>query len=229
MAWHQAETDVAEPVIAWLKNMKWEVYQEVEALAGICDIIAVQGPVVWAIEVKRQMSFDLIGQGERWLPYAHRVSVAVPAPAKWTPGRVASGKVLATLGIGLIHVRGPNLSEDRRVSIVGKAPLHRHALAATITAKLEEEHKTFAAAGSPTGNRWTPFARTCKAIREIVTEQPGISLKALVDAADHHYHTASSAKSCLSRYIQSGIVDGVEARREGRHLRMYPVAEKGGG
>ena len=62
------ETVLAEKVIAWLEDYGWDVYQEVQIFpAGeVCDIVAVQNRIVWAIETKTTFCLAVIAQAEKW-------------------------------------------------------------------------------------------------------------------------------------------------------------------
>lgn len=228
--WPTAESDLAAPVIAYLEDLKWEVYQEVQcgSFGSIADLVAVQGRVVWVIELKRVLNFEVIAQAAYWTRYAHYASVAVPAPRRQSSnGRYLAYEVLEWKGVGYIPVLGPSYRAEPSVQGgVVRGRLHRKADATRVRDVLSEEHKTYAAAGNANGSRWTPFQRTCREVLNEVTRKPGIHLKELIDAINHHYASDASARSSLSTWIQGGKVKGVEARREGRYLKIFPV-EKG--
>jgi hypothetical protein len=40
------EVAVARPVVEYLREQDWEVYQEVECISGVADIVAVRGKLV---------------------------------------------------------------------------------------------------------------------------------------------------------------------------------------
>lgn len=218
--WPRTETELAEPVIAWLEDLGWEVFQEVEAHAGgpRADIVARRGPVVWAIEVKRSLSLKLLGQGHVWKQWAHRVSVAYPSGRRSTS---APALRLARLdGLGLIEVQRPtgwgNVVErargDFRRRIV-RPP------------RLTEPHKTFAKAGNADGRRWSPFRATCEAVLAAVTETPGLTISEVVEKVEHHYASPKSARGSLLTWARAGKLEGVVARggskAEGT-WRLYP-------
>jgi len=73
------EQDLAARVVAGLEAQGATVYQEVTLHGQICDIVAVQGPIVHAVECKTSATLYLLGQAHRWLPYAHYVSIVAPA------------------------------------------------------------------------------------------------------------------------------------------------------
>ncbi|HBD94493.1 MAG TPA: hypothetical protein DC057_10030, partial [Spirochaetia bacterium] len=72
------ETEIAEIVIDWLEKQHWDVYQEVPVNSGFADIFAVRNGLVWVIETKTSLSFDVMEQAFR--REVHYRSVAVPKP-----------------------------------------------------------------------------------------------------------------------------------------------------
>ncbi len=88
--WPATEVELARPVVAWLGDLGWEVFQEVSAGGSVADIVARRGPVLWVVEVKRSLGLSLLGQAHAWKRRAHRVSVAVPA-GRDTTARRSSG------------------------------------------------------------------------------------------------------------------------------------------
>lgn len=232
--WPQTETDLAEPVIAYLEDMKWEVYQEVEPkrYGDVADIVAVQNGRVWVIELKKTLSLEVIAQADEWRPVAHYVSIATPVSyrRRITKGARLAEHILCWKGIGWFKVAEPikgwyesEFARQKRVP-----SLNRKALAYKILDSLCEEQKTFAKAGNAEGKRWTPFQNTCKQVLATVAHSPGICMKDLVDAISHHYASDAGARANLSQWIQAGVVKGVEARKEGRYLRIYPEGEENG-
>jgi hypothetical protein len=238
-SWPKSETDLAKPVVAYLENLKWDVYQEVQMNwgGGIADIVATQGKIVWIIEVKKTLSLDLIAQAASWRYHAHFISVAIPVSMRrHGKGRRMAEKFLDWQGIGLIEVTAPYMpgsSYSQEATVTNSAygqpqmgRLHRKAKAEKILKVLTPEHKTFAAAGNSAGKRWTPFQRTCSLVKKYVDENPGISMKKLVDSVDHHYASNAGARSSLARWIEADYIKGIEMRREGRLLQLYPVKEE---
>lgn len=215
-----SEEDLAAAVVRWFTNQHWEVYQEVQLLSGapVADLVAVQGPLLWIVECKQTLTFNLFEQVEGWRGYAHFRSMAVPPVSHRSRGRSFAMSVADDYGIGLLEVdklSGVNVRVDAR--------LDRHAREVDRVRKvLAPEHKTFAVAGNAHGSRWTPFQQTCRDLARFVDENPGTSLKGAVDGIEHHYANDRSARSCLRQWLDAGIVVGVELRKKGKHLRLYP-------
>jgi hypothetical protein len=233
--WPSSETELGPPLVAWLEAQGWDVYQEVQAKSydSICDMVAVQGKLLWTIEMKRTLSLEVINQAWWWRGRSNFSSVAVPCTkrrARHQHVRLVD-ELLDWKGIGLLSVQEPEVYGGRDDGPGGrvhedKAPsLNRTAKTDTILAALCPEQKTFAPAGS-CGMRWTPFQATCKGLYAVTCREPGISLKEAIGLVKHHYATSSSAVSSLTHWLEHGKVSGVELRREGRFLKLYPKEEK---
>lgn len=209
-----SERDLAKQVIAWLADQQWEVFQEVQVLRGsnVADIVARRDGILWVIECKLSFGFAVIDQAFEWRDFAHYTSVATPSAR----GRSAF-VLLRHLGIGQLSVGLAEVHEEI-------APrLNRNSLTKHLADALREEHKTWAEAGNATGDHYSPFKSTCRDVLRAVEKQPGITMKELIDKTPTHYHSTATARSALAKWIQLGKVAGVESRREGRHLKLYPA------
>lgn len=224
-SWPASETELAPPIIAYLEHLHWDIYQEVQPkhCATIADIVAVQNKVVWVIELKRTFSLDVIHQARQWRRLAHYTSIVVPHVPKRTDGRIMGEQILKDWGIGIMEVRPPSFSMDQVERVERKHPpaLHRSAMASQIRDSLSPEHKTFAAAGTASSSRWTPFRRTCQDVLNVVTEQPGILLKDLVEQIKHHYTNDQSARGALAEWIRKGVVPGVRLEEREKRLHVF--------
>jgi hypothetical protein len=217
--WPSTEEDLARPLIPYLRNLHWEVYQEVQisTYGHVADLVATQQHLVWILEVKRSLTFALIEQAERWTHYAHYVSVACPAVTHRTPGRQLARRTLRSLGLGLFSLTQWSLEET-------EAPrLHRGAHTQTIRKVLTEAHKTFAAAGNADGLRLTPFTATCRSIADAVARQPGLTIKELLTQVETHYQSTATARSCIAHWASIGKIRGVRVERDAKQFRLYPA------
>jgi hypothetical protein len=217
------ETEVAAPVVAWLEGLGWDVYQEVSGY----DIVARVGPIVWIVEVKTSLSTKLCAQAFNRCRHAHYVSVAIPVTNGIDDGHRWATDRLEDRGIGVLHVDLVSMAVDlvsMAVKQASRPSLHRRVDVSRLLSSLRPEHKTYLAAGSPCGGGWTPWKAMCLKILQRVAGAPGITLKELL-ATDGRYHYTSeqSARSALSHWIRVGRIPGVECRRDGRSLRLYPV------
>lgn len=213
-----AETDTARPVVEWLRDLRYEVYQEVSASQGVADIVARQGRLIWVVEAKQKLGLSVIDQARRWLGHAHRVSVAVPKiPAR--TGAIARD-ILDRYGIGLFNASG---GHGGRCHHMG-TPLHRAVVPGvrdywdTILADYPPD---YCEAGSAGGGYWSPFKGTVTAAVRYVSNHPGCTMRELVAGIEHHYNSDKSARSHLPRYIDAGIIDKLRVDRETRPARIW--------
>jgi len=215
------ETDVARPVVKWLREKGREVYQEVVLgqLASVADIVVEEPDSIWIIEAKTSLSWDLLAQANSRKNWAERISVAVPSRKwKWKTRQYIE-YLLRREGIGLIEVgKNGRVHEVLRPEQSGKKALY----SAKLRKSLHPAQKDFIEAGTAGGGHWTPFKETCKQALEAVTKNPGLPVKELVDSIQHHYRTDNSARSNLIKWGRKGVIPGVKVRQKGRKVLFYP-------
>jgi len=97
------ETELFEPVAAYLQGQGYSVHAEVKD----CDVVARKGDDLVVVELKRSFSVALLVQAARRKEVADSVYVAVPVAAdRQTPARLRDMKLLLRrLEVGLILVR----------------------------------------------------------------------------------------------------------------------------
>ena len=221
----ESEVALAKPLIAWLEDQEWEIYQEVQPqnYGYTADIVAVQNNIVWIIEVKKTFGLTVMEQAHRWKGFGNYISVAVPTSRNMS----AVGRYFLELeGIGILTIIKPN---DYNAPHDCVFELHHPRLNRRINGAmlktLTPEHKVYAEAGNANGKRLTPFKQTCRKVLCAVKHRPGINMKELINGIDTHYSSTGCARSCLSQWIQAGKVEGIRAEKDGRSLRLYPVEE----
>lgn len=206
------ETEIAGPVVKYLQDLKWDVYQEVQVPGrGRADIVAVQGPVIWAIECKVKRSLEVLNQAWAWSRLANRVSIA-------TSSRVGDDfyrMVVRDYGIGVLCVSCGGL-----VSTCMEPRLRRR-IGNNLINSLHEGQKTYAMAGNNEGAFWSPYKQTCQNIRDYVCSHPGASLKEVVENIKTHYHTWGNAYQSLRHWLSCGLVKGVKMEKNGKRLNLY--------
>jgi hypothetical protein len=207
-----SEEHLARIVIEWLRSFQWEIYQEVPVGHGVADIVAMNGPLQWVIETKTGMSMQLLKQLDDRMGTANLVSGAIPR----TYRAEAPTGLLQKMGVGLLLVRGERVEERLRPQFLRRAP--------KIT--LNEEQKTFAAAGSPGGGHWTPFKETARNVLQCVSYRPGCTMKELIARIKHHYSSPSAADANILRWIDAGVIKGVRVDRSTRPLKLYPNGDR---
>lgn len=215
----KSETEVAEIIIPYLKEMKWEIYQEVQPrhYSDIADIVAIQGNLVWVLECKRSFSLNVISQAYNWKYYAHYVSIVIPYLYR-DKNHSLKKKILDYFGIGCYQVSKGYYEPVKEFSPV---KLNRKADGKFITLCLTEQHKTWAKAGNANGDRYTPFQNTKRQLIQTVKKNPGISMKELIKSIDHHYASDSSAKGSLLQWIHKGVIKELQLKQEGRSYKIY--------
>lgn len=221
-----AEARLAAKLVSWLQAQDWDVYQEV-SLGYACqraDIVAVRGHLLWAIETKTSLSFEVIAQARRWRHYAHLGSVCVPESKRRgaDSGRDLALRVCEAEGVGVLTVREDSFSDHVEVEVAPRPA--RNALVDRLRAALHPEQKTAALAGSNRGGYWTPWQRTCREIVGLVNAHPGVALKDLIESIKHHYTSDASARGSILKWAEQGKVKGVRVQREGRAVRFFPAA-----
>lgn len=222
----RSEVELAKPLVSWLQDQGWDVYQEValgkHAYAGVvADIVATQGNLIWVVEVKTSFGLKVISQAWFWTRFANFSSIAVPYSKR--EGKNTFGyRVLKNYGLGLFSIQFEPLV---RVHDYLHPRLNRKC-DNLLRESLNDNQKTFADAGNNNRNYWTPFKNTCRTINTVVKEKPGIGLKELISSIEHHYHTEVTARACISKWVQKGVIKGVRCEREGKHLRFYPDTEE---
>jgi hypothetical protein len=204
------EQELAARVVAGLEAGGATVYQEVTMYRQICDIVAVQGPVIHAVECKRSVTLHLLDQAYRWISYAHYVSIV--APSTGLRNRKIVRAFLRTYGIGWLYPAtwgGP-------FHIFLPPALHRN-IRSDLKDALSEGHRTHAPAGTAQGGRYTPWRATTERLVQLVRSTPGIRIKDAVEAIDHHYASAASARNALAKQIRNGLIP--QLRND--HGRLY--------
>lgn len=206
----RTEAEIAAAIVTWLRSQKWEVYQEVQPPRGVggrCDIVATQGPIVWAIETKTSLSLALIGQALEWRPFANYVSVGVPYMRRSR----TSDRILKDYGIGLLIIGKYEVNEITTPVLHRKiSPLLKNALC--------EEQKTYAEAGNSRSHFYSPFKKTRDALIQLVERKPGIRLKVAIGEISHHYASSTTAVSSLRIWINNGLIKGLRLERG----QLYP-------
>jgi hypothetical protein len=211
----KTEIELARKVIEWLKDQRWEVYQEVAMGYGspVADIVALRNNLTWVIETKMNLSLVLLEQAQYYIWHSNYTSIATPH-LRHAKGRKMADMILRQLGVGRLDV-GYDVTERASPKI------HRINAVLNVKKYLVEAQKNYAEAGNPNGSRWSPFKATCEQVIAAVKKTPGLTLKELIDSIDHHYASSQTARSSLSHWIQEGIVKGIHAVRVGKVLRIY--------
>lgn len=212
------EKDLAKPIVAWLRDDGWEVYQEVMCNGSVADIVAERDGIIWAIETKTTLTIALIDQIIAWKPYAHYISVGIPHGKKSGRGGRRFGISILHLmdhyGFGIITAKGDHVTE------VFKPTLNKNMIN-RLKFSLREEQKDYVEAGSANGGYWTPFKKTSEDVINFIKENKGCDIKDLVSGIEHHYASNSSARASITKYLQDGVIPGVKVVNDDKKFRFY--------
>ncbi len=209
----KTEADVARPVVAWLEEQHWDVYQEVQFInyGKVADIVAVRHKLLWVIEVKKSLTLSVLDQAYRWATPLR--SIAVPKAKKQRD--VAERLARAYFKVGIIEV-GKSSNYSLGVYEKQPAPLLRGNYPTTrMLSKLTEKHKHYAEAGSNKRNHLTPYKNTMDDVKYFITKNPGCAIKDIYeDLGKCHYASQASMKSSiqtsLDKYEDWCLIDKTE-------------------
>ena len=227
------ETRLAAAVIAWLRADGWQVWQEVSSGNSAADIVAMMDGRIWIIECKASFGLDVIAQANDWRGHAHWISVAVPL-ARQTRASILGRRVCRDLGVGVLTVVGLTFTSNQVRIVEDVAPrimrwkrrwLMETSPLTQMRAKLATYPQDYHEAGSACGGAWTPYKSSCATVAEYVRTHPGCTCPEMIrEVGSLHYSTPSTARGSIVHWALHRKVPGVRAERDGRVVRLYPVA-----
>jgi len=213
------EVQLAKPIIAYLEERGWDVYQEVLIYGKVADIVATFGKLTWIVEVKTSLSLKLLEQVYNWRGKANFISIAIPLNS-YPGGDCFVKDILVKNKIGMLAVD----KYQENVFEYIHPQLNRGVI--NIHKFIKPEHKTWAEAGSQHGY-YTPFQRTKQNIEYEIKKHPnGILFKDFIKLTEHHYSSETTARSCLQKWIEGGIIKGAKIINQGNKLFIYPIIDK---
>lgn len=221
MSWTKVETELAKVVVDELRERGWKVYQEVDVGGSVCDIVAVSGRVLWAIECKTSLGLPVLAQAKGWETAANLISVAV-LPGRRSDARKLARETAEMIGVGVLEVHGPDdydwmlgswmrskVRPGRVCEVV--RPARRRLVLASLRNNLRDEQQHYAEAGNADGKRWTPYMATCQALRKTLELDGPLTIRHAVArlAGRHHYASELSARGALYKWAKAGRIPGV--------------------
>ena len=217
----ETEADLAAFVIQYLEERDYDVYQEVPCNGGVADIVAVKDETVWIIECKKALGLPVLEQAWRRRASAHLVSVATRRRKRAERSRFAES-VMREKGIGYLEISNVGVVKERFAPKLKEKAKH----ASETFQSLRPEHKTYARAGEAGAGHWSPFKETCRNIRDLVTQKPGITLTLLLNECSHHYASRKSAHGSIVTLLKTGAIPGVEAERNKKRIYLFPATPR---
>jgi len=240
-----SEADIAKKVCEFLADDGWDVYEEVLFSRGDsrADIMCKRGELIWAVEVKKSLTFEVIAQAKNWQFWVHGALIAVPAIQRGSNsrGRNLAKQVCENCGIGIIEVaqkdNPTNIKigdtyhvEYNRANMILAPRLNRDSKTIkkwTLPLLSDELKKWGAKAGNNESDFWSPFKRTCRDAQRYVAEHEGVFLKELMENISHHYSNDACARSSFGNWVRAGKVPGLRIDQAADfRLRVY-TTEKG--
>ena len=209
------EVELAALIVEWLRSQHYVVYQEVIFGGPIADIVVDVNGRGWVIETKISLGLAVIGQAYQWQGKgATRVSVGVPHTRRDSSSSRMAYRICRDYGIGIINAGRGNVQEYDKPAFV-----RNRRWAKDILSVCKPEHMNTAKAGSQ-GGYWTPYKDTIEQVRSFLQGKGWVKFKDIIDNTKHHYASTSTARSCLSRNLQTIEKASFECRHEGRNLEF---------
>lgn len=199
------EEDIGRIVVDWLESDDWDVYQEVKAHRGICDIVAVKDGVSWAIECKKGLGFPVLLQATNWR--ADMRSVACVPPKKGWDHRIINC-AQEHFGCGVLAIRQRRYGdkkyyvEQRSLPPVQEwvKPYDKR-LYKSLLKTLAPGHKTHAKAGTTGGKIFSKYRATMNQIQGVVEDNPGLTALEIAKLLDGRWHWKATKPYQVSRII----------------------------
>lgn len=222
--WWKKEENIASVMVNYFRDLGWGVYQEVSFGYGDKrpDIVAVNDNLGHIIEVKTSLTLDLLKQVYNHRNKAHYISIAIPHYQ--LNSRRFSNKskdtfyfcraVCEYFGIGIYLITDKDVGRfNPEVNLAPK--LNRNNSFKYIQEHyLYEAQKTHSAAGNNTASFYSPFQQTVINIKDYLAKCPsGANIKDIMSNIRHHYASDSTAKHCIMKYINEGIIKGIGIRK----------------
>jgi hypothetical protein len=194
----KSESELALPIVNWLKLEGWEVYKEVKPkrLSAVADIVAVKNNQIWIIETKLNYGSRVIEQAYDWRQYADFISIAVPRTHE---KNVVFDFFVQEKGIGVFWVS--HVFDGNFYVHLHKTPkIKENILREVITESLRDEQKD-SVAGAAGGGYSTDYKVTISKIKKILEEKGPLSIQNIVDSIEHHYKSRESAIQTLMKRL----------------------------
>lgn len=154
------ETDLFPAVKNWLTERHYEVYAEVPGVSGRADVIGRQGKILVNVELKKQLSFELLGQAIERKQYFHYVYIGIPKRKTHLP-RLAYD-IIRREGIGILDIyTGSNWASRSLPAKFNRPPLH-HRINWDDTLRIEYKDHV---GGGNGPHLWTPYKLMIKMVR----------------------------------------------------------------
>lgn len=198
-----------EPVKDYLEKTAYDVYPEVSVRGDRADIIARSGPAICVVEMKTNLSMDLLDQAIRWVPYAHYIYIAIPRTNRRRRRRIPDivNKVLRQHKIGILEV--DVVYNEVHNSL--PARFNRPGVRLDWDKVLTPLHKEWdIAGGSPGGGYLTDYKITILGVKSYLRrEKTWVTMKDILNHCETHY---ASPKNSLAKALKDWENDWCESK-----------------
>jgi hypothetical protein len=209
------ETDMYEPIKNWFLENGYDVYAEVHRVCdGRADIVAWKKPCAICVEMKVNLSFELLYQAIERKNYFHYVYIAIPKRKTHLP--YLAQQIIRKEGIGVLEVD----VENNYVYLMIKPKFNRPVFKNDWEKELKEKYKENIG-GSNDSHIWTPYKITMHNVKEFLkrrrkeNEYEWVSIDEILDYCETHY---ANPKPSLSKALREIEYDWCEFKKENRKL-----------
>jgi len=217
------ESELAEMVTKFLIRNGWDCYFEVQLKrkGPRADIVAMRSGVCLVCEVKKAANMRLFNQAINWTGKANFIYVAHPERSFEREGirkrfNRAEQHLLKYFGIGRLLI-SPSSNGTSKVTETD-APAYHRIHSKVLVEVLTEEMKKYKPGLANTGY-FTPWRRTMDAAVKFIDDNPGCTMRDIIENIEHHYKFYNTARSCVHRWIQKEMV---KTKKNGKAWRYYP-------
>lgn len=181
----------------------FDLYFEVDYGGHQIDIVALEGKLTTAIEVKTSFNFKVFEQALRNKPKFNYSYIAVP---RFRDSSIQE-KLCKDYGIGLIVYNEKNPYDEFRVQV--KPKLNR-IKSNELIKRLCDRHK-LSMPGTKSGDsdKITAFQLTVENLKWEIKRHPDSTIKEIISGISHHYQTDELAKTNIYQWIRKGIIKGI--------------------
>ena len=203
------ESDLALVVKKHLEKQGWDVYPEVELYPNgpRCDLVALKGEKLWAIECKLKVSKAALKQAVKWKRFANLISLASSHIIFEDHDWYAMEQEL-----GIMRVFGDHVCIDSTF------PYYRPIKNTQLLEACREDHKELGVAGAKS-KYYTPYLKLLKSISIEAHREHGQRLEDIIDSLPPHGFTrARIRKSALDNKIEN-----IKLWHRGGRDYLYPA------
>lgn len=191
------ETEIAKHFIKYLSD--YDLYFEIPYTHT--DIVAKDGNILMAFEVKNSLNFKVIEQSARWRWNFHYSYICVP----YSKNMNFAIEICKMFGIGILtaNIKGGMLWGDIWEEL--KPKFNRSAFTKHIILP-EYCKRSIPGASGNEGTTITIFKITIENIVKYIQRHPEPTVKEVFDNIDHHYSSFSAARNSMYTWIRKGII-----------------------